>query len=538
MPFPTDGPVPQTAPQAAPQAAPQTHALTILGQAQAFTARRLERAGLVAAFAATGRPAADDTQSLGGTGGPEQLADSLQRLHVAEPLPPHFQRPRDRLDEALAQFCDGVHEILVVAKQRMSPAMRAAGSPASPTSPASPIPPISPVSPSTTTTVVPGMSISALPPNHSTPASAMSTSTSSSSTSTVVGTPLSSNPYRGPSSSPGKGGPIHPKESQLPAEEKDAEFIAQYPTYQLSKFLGRGQAGSVFLGESEAGQPIFAIKVIHLPDAVGIGLPIRRTFLMYQRVLRTLAHPHINPYLGWTVVANEGQVYTAYCSGGTLRKAVHENGGRPGIADVEKVRTWMRQMVSALQYLHDHGIVHRDIKPGNVLLHNGECRIADLGSARLHQSCCSDSHQKRLSGTPAYAAPEAVAGKVAYETAGEDIWGIGCLLYEMVLGEQPWDDHENIFAIYFALGSHYEAHMRGKQSGQGEGDESGDRQGEGKARGTGNPLVERFVAQTASGNAACDVGAAGAAFLEACLQWDPRDRATAHELLAMDFLKE
>ncbi|KAH9254328.1 hypothetical protein BASA81_007719 [Batrachochytrium salamandrivorans] len=293
-------------------------------------------------------------------------------------------------------------------------------------------------------------------------------------------------------------------------------------------------------------EPIFAIKAVHLPGSVGIGLPIRTTFLLYQKVLRLLDHPHINPYLGWTVIETEGQVYSAYCNGGTLRQAVYKNESDPGIKDIETVKRWIYQIVSALVYLHDHGMVHRDIKPDNILLHNGECRISDLGSSRLHQHCCCDPHQKKISGTPAYTPPEAVTSQIAFDTCAEDIWGVGCCLYEMVMGESPWSDCDGVFSIYFTLGSFIKRYTDSSDtlhdqsgvcrepprdeglSGDPDTDSASD-DGDDNGGFSGHPLVERAAARG-------DLDSDGIDFLKACLEWDPYQRPLAIQLLQMPFL--
>jgi serine/threonine protein kinase len=149
------------------------------------------------------------------------------------------------------------------------------------------------------------------------------------------------------------------EELAIPYEERDAEFINKYPSFTLSKCLGRGQAGVVFLGEDDDGNPIFAIKVIHLPGAVGAGLPIRRTFLIYQNVLKMIRHPNINQYLGWTVVDNEAQVYTAFCNNGSLTSKIMQDKNDPGIKDIVQLKSYLKQILFGLSYLHSHGIVHR-----------------------------------------------------------------------------------------------------------------------------------------------------------------------------------
>ncbi|KAJ3325947.1 Suppressor of Sensor Kinase (SLN1) [Boothiomyces sp. JEL0866] len=289
----------------------------------------------------------------------------------------------------------------------------------------------------------------------------------------------------------------------IPSEDKDPEFVEKYPTYTITKFLGKGQAGSVFLGESDDGEPLFAIKIIQLGSAVGVGLPRRRTFLIYQNLLQTIQHDYINPYIGWTVVENEAHVYTRFCNDGQLFKKIHRSETDKGIKDMEAVRKYTRQITEGLFYLHSHGIVHRDIKTNNILMHNGDCFITDLGSARLHQPCCDKVHQPKMSGTAAYCPPEAVCGKIQYEHSAEDIWSLGCCVYEMVLGKVPWEECDNTFAIYYSLGQMMSSKV--------------------------NPLLEEAKN---SGYFTKD----GISFLEKCLAVDSHDRPTSHELLRHPFI--
>ncbi|KAJ3303278.1 Suppressor of Sensor Kinase (SLN1) [Kappamyces sp. JEL0829] len=237
-----------------------------------------------------------------------------------------------------------------------------------------------------------------------------------------------------------------------PDEETDDQFTKEYPSFQLSKMLGRGQAGTVYLGEGEEGNPLFAIKTIHLPNSVGEGLPRRRTFLAYQRLLKKIRHPSINPYIGWTVIQNEAQVYTQYCEGGSLHRLIYLESAPRLREDLEKIREITRDLLDGLVYLHSHGIVHRDIKPENILINRGKCKIVDFGCARIQQSCCLVPHQTKLRGTPSYCSPESVRSEFVYDRCGEDVWALGCCVFEMALGASPWDELDNQFAIFFALG--------------------------------------------------------------------------------------
>jgi hypothetical protein len=146
--------------------------------------------------------------------------------------------------------------------------------------------------------------------------------------------------------------------AQIPIEATDEEFELT-GTFTLTKFLGRGQAGTVFLAEDDAGKPLFAIKIIHLPGAVGVGLPIRRTFLAYQKVLKLMDHPYIVSYLGWTVVEDEAQVYTDYCEQGSLTRKIYKDPNRPGIKDIKEIKQIISEILFGLVYIHSHGIIHR-----------------------------------------------------------------------------------------------------------------------------------------------------------------------------------
>jgi mitogen-activated protein kinase kinase kinase len=295
------------------------------------------------------------------------------------------------------------------------------------------------------------------------------------------------------------------EELAIPYDERDQDFIQRYPSFTLSKFLGRGQAGVVFLGEDDNGKPLFAIKVIHLPGAVGRGLPVRRTFLAYQDVLKHINNPYINSYLGWTVVDDEAQVYTHFCNTGSLLDLIDGK----GILDIAVIRKYTREILEGLEYLHSHGIVHRyifftrDLKPANILTDNGRAKIIDLGSARIQQSCCDDPHQKKMAGTAAYCPPEAIKEKIVHYHAGEDIWGLGCCFYEMVIGKIPWSQCDNPFAIYFTLGN--------------------------LCDGEDHELITDLINSE-------KLDKDGVDFARVCMQVDPLKRPTAFELLKHPFL--
>jgi serine/threonine-protein kinase len=178
-----------------------------------------------------------------------------------------------------------------------------------------------------------------------------------------------------------------------------------------------------------------AIKV--LPPELAFQSSIKTRFLREAETAAQLSHPNIVPI--YTVDELEGLVFfvMAYVSGDNLAKRLHERGVLP----TDDVRRITREVADALAYAHERGVVHRDIKPDNILLDatTGRTMVTDFGIARA----VSDADSGRLTatgmaiGTPAYMSPEQAAGDREID-GRSDLYSLGVVAYQMLVGEPPF----------------------------------------------------------------------------------------------------
>ena len=178
-----------------------------------------------------------------------------------------------------------------------------------------------------------------------------------------------------------------------------------------------------------------AIKL--LPPELAFRSEIKSRFLREAETAAQLSHPNIVPI--YTVDEQEGLVFfvMAYVSGDNLAKRLHER----GVLTVDETRRVLREVADALAYAHDRGVVHRDIKPDNILLDqtSGRPLVTDFGIARAMDS----EGDSRLTatgmaiGTPAYMSPEQAAGEREID-GRSDLYSLGILGYQMLTGEPPF----------------------------------------------------------------------------------------------------
>jgi len=196
--------------------------------------------------------------------------------------------------------------------------------------------------------------------------------------------------------------------------------------YRIERELGRGGMAGVYLARDEELHRPVAVKV--LAEHLGDDETFRTRFLREARLAGRLSHPNIVQVYDAGETDGRPFIVMEYVPGGTLA----ECGRLPPQRAVELGL----QACAGLQHAHDAGLVHRDVKPGNLLLReDGVLKIADFGIARAAETT-RHTQVGTILGTAAYLAPEQIAGEDA--TRASDIYSLGSVLYELLTGRPPY----------------------------------------------------------------------------------------------------
>ena len=203
--------------------------------------------------------------------------------------------------------------------------------------------------------------------------------------------------------------------------------------YEIEREIGQGGMATVYLARDLRHQRKVALKVLRPELSAILG---SERFLHEIRTTANLQHPHILPL--YDSGEADGLVFYVmpFVSGESLRDRLARETQLP----VDDAVCIAREVADALDYAHRHGVIHRDIKPENILLHDGRAQVADFGIALAVSSAGGGTRMTETGmslGTPHYMSPEQAMGEREI-SAKSDIYALGCVLYEMLVGEPPF----------------------------------------------------------------------------------------------------
>src|SRR6266478_5593241 len=231
----------------------------------------------------------------------------------------------------------------------------------------------------------------------------------------------------------------------IPGSDEGAPI--EFGDYDLLQELGRGSQGVVYRARQKSLNRTVALKVIAYGQLAS-QVHLKR-FRREAEAAASLDHPCIVPI--YEVGERDGCCYFSmkFVEGGQLDEVV-----RRTPISIRQATELIAKVARTVHYAHEHGIVHRDIKPGNILLdQSGEPHFTDFGLARLVETESTVTCTLDVLGTPSYMAPEQAVGNNEVVSSATDVYGLGAVLYQLITGHQPFAGGTSYETIKLVLDS-------------------------------------------------------------------------------------
>ncbi len=213
--------------------------------------------------------------------------------------------------------------------------------------------------------------------------------------------------------------------------------------YTLDREIGRGGMGAVWLGTDQVLGRQVALKRLGLGPSV--GAPDLERAEREGRLAARLNHPHVVAVFDLVEEGDDHWLVMEYVEGVTLAELVR----RDGPLSPDEAAPLLRQAAEALAAAHEAGIVHRDVKPSNILVSaEGQVKLSDFGIARAEQDS-SLTQTGLVTGSPAYLSPEVASGQMAQPPA--DVWGLGATAFHALSGRPPYEVGDNVMGALYRI---------------------------------------------------------------------------------------
>ncbi|GJN78431.1 hypothetical protein PLIIFM63780_001925 [Purpureocillium lilacinum] len=236
-----------------------------------------------------------------------------------------------------------------------------------------------------------------------------------------------------------RGTPGTPSRKERPPRESSAVQDPGLKDYRLGECLGKGAFGSVYKAFNWSTGEAVAVKQIKLAD-----LPKSELRMIESEIdlLKNLLHDNIVKYIGFVKSTDCLNIILEYCENGSLHSILKAYGKFPE----NLVGVYMTQVLQGLQYLHDQGVIHRDIKGANILTtKDGTVKLADFGVSTSTLAGGQDK-EAQVVGTPYWMAPEII--QLSGASSASDIWSVGCTVIELLQGKPPYHNLAAMPALF------------------------------------------------------------------------------------------